>query len=91
MPVHCPLLGRNAVPICAKVEGSTGASSPAFCTTVMAGEFSVRNTSAGDRLPSATIWLPIDESLPWRTCTSMPVCWVKPLTQAATIFGSCAL
>ena len=46
------------------VEASTGARSPARCTVVIAGEFSVRKTSAGDFAPSCTIWEPIEESLP---------------------------
>ena len=33
----------------------TGASRSASCTTVMAGEFSVRKTSAGERAPSANV------------------------------------
>ncbi len=91
MPVQSPVLGRNAGPTCSSVDPSTGASSPAFCTTVIAGEFSVRNTSAGELAPSATIWLPIEESVPWRTCTSMPVSAVKPLTHASTRFSCWAL
>ena len=52
------------MPTCAIVASSTLASRPAFCTVVIAGEFSVRNTSAGLLAPSCTIWLPIEESLP---------------------------
>ena len=43
----------------------------------MAGEFSVRNTSAGDASPSATSWLPSSVSPPWRYSTSIPVSLVN--------------
>ena len=38
----------------------------AFSTAAIAGEFSVRNTSAGDAAPSAMIWLPSSVSPPCR-------------------------
>ena len=91
MPVHSPLLGRKAGSTWSRVAWSTGASRSASCTTVIAGEFSVRKTSAGERAPSATIWLPIEESVPCRTCTCTPVCAVNPSTQASTRLSCCAL
>ena len=48
----------------------------------MAGEFSVRNTSAGEAAPSWTIWLPNSVSLPLRKVTLMPVSRVNPSTHA---------
>ena len=48
IPVHMPLAGRNSSGTCSSVAGSTGANSPAFSTSTIAGEFSVRNTSAGE-------------------------------------------
>jgi hypothetical protein len=48
---------------------------PALSTSTMAGEFSVRNTSAGEAAPSCTIWLPISVSSPLRMVTGIPVSW----------------
>jgi hypothetical protein len=57
----------------------------------MAGEFSVRNTSAGDAEPSATIWLAISRSLPCRISTLMPVLAVKASTHALATVSCWAL
>jgi hypothetical protein len=50
---------------------------PALSTSTMAGEFSVRNTSAGEAAPSCTSWLPISVSSPLRMVTGIPVSWVN--------------
>ena len=78
-------------PTCSTVAASTGASRPACSTVVMAGEFSVRNTSAGELAPSSTIWAPIEESLPYRTWTSMPVSSWNAWPQASVRFLCWAL
>ena len=48
----------------------------------MAGEFSVTNTSAGEALPSCTIWFASSKSSPLRMLTLMPVSLVKPATMS---------
>ncbi len=55
---------------------------PGVVHQAMAGEFSVRNTSAGEARPSCTSWLPISLSSPLRRVTLIPVSRVKPSTQA---------
>jgi hypothetical protein len=65
-PVHLLVAGRYCAGTCATVAGSTSANRPAFSTAAMAGEFSVRMTSAGDEAPSAISWLPSSVSPPWR-------------------------
>ena len=77
MPVHLPLDGRYSLGTWSRTSWCTSANSPAFSTRVIAGEFSVRNTSAGDLSPSATNWLPSSVSLPLRSCTPIPVSAVK--------------
>src|SRR6476646_1604930 len=52
MPVHLPLDGRYWLGTWSRTSGFTSEKSPAFSTSVIAGEFSVRNTSAGDLSPS---------------------------------------
>ena len=52
MPIQWPLAGRKSSGTCASVSASTGANSPALSTSAIAGEFSVRNTSAGEAAPS---------------------------------------
>src|SRR5580765_6355017 len=64
MPTHSCVEGAYVGPTCAMVLSSIFARRPAFCTVVIAGEFSVRKTSAGDLSPSWTICAPIEESLP---------------------------
>ena len=49
----------------------------------MAGEFSVRNTSAGEVSPSSTSMWPIEESCPSRTWVSMPVSSVNAAAHAS--------
>ena len=73
MPVHLLVEGRNSAGTWSTVALSTSAKRPAFSTWAMAGEFSVRKTSAGEAAPSWTIWLDISVSSPWRTVTLMPV------------------
>ncbi|MNE96126.1 hypothetical protein D3C80_1942920 [compost metagenome] len=63
----------------------------ALSTNTIAGEFSVRKTSAGDALPSCTNWLPNSLSPPLRRVTLMPVSLVKPSTQDFTRFSCWAL
>ena len=77
MPVHLPVDGRNSSGTWAMVSLSTSANRPAFSTCAIAGEFSVRKTSAGEAAPSWTIWLDISVSDPWRSVTLMPVSAVK--------------
>jgi hypothetical protein len=57
----------------------------------MAGEFSVRNTSARDAAPSCTIWLPSSVSLPLRSVTLMPVSLLKASAQALVRLACWAL
>ena len=56
--------GTYCGPTWAIVAGSTVANRPSPLTVVMAGEFSVRKTSAADLLPSVTSCAAIEESLP---------------------------
>jgi len=77
MPVHLLVEGRNSLGTWSTVAWSTSANRPAFSTWAMAGEFSVRKTSAGEALPSWTIWLDISVSEPWRRVTLTPVSAVK--------------
>ena len=72
--------GRTARGTCARVASSTWANRSLLSTSVMAGEFSVRNTSAGDAEPSWTSWLASSKSSPLRIFTLMPVALVKPGT-----------
>ena len=55
----------------------------------MAGEFSVRNTSAGEFAPSCTIWFAITVSVPLRIVTGMPVSSVKASAQAWVSAACC--
>ena len=48
MPVHLLVEGRNSAGTWSTVALSTSANRPAFSTWAMAGEFSVRKTSAGE-------------------------------------------
>ena len=82
IPTQRPLSGRKLAGTCARVAEASGANRPAESTSAIAGEFSVRNTSAGEAAPSCTIWLPSSVSLPLRKVTLMPVSRVKPSAQA---------
>ena len=62
-----------------------------FTGSVMAGEFSVRKTSAGEAEPSWTIWFAVSMSLPLRTVTLMPVSLVKPFTHSSARLACWAL
>ena len=64
------------------VSSSSGANRPLSDTSVIAGEFSVRKTSAGEAEPSWTIWLASSKSLPLRRVTLIPVSLAKPLSIA---------
>ena len=78
MPVHFPVDGSELRRhLRDGRRDRRSANSPAFSTAAIAGEFSVRNTSAGDAAPSATIWLPSSVSPPWRQVTLMPVSLVN--------------
>ena len=79
-PTQLPSFGANCEGTCASVAGSTLVKPLAPSTSVIAGEFSVTNTSAGEALPSCTIWLASSKSSPLRMLTLMPVCLVKPAT-----------
>src|SRR6478609_4821102 len=57
----------------------------------MPGEFSVRNTSAGDADPSAANWLASSVSLPLRISTGIPVSWVNACAHAWVRFSCWAL
>ncbi|BAS15344.1 hypothetical protein AHiyo8_36470 [Arthrobacter sp. Hiyo8] len=57
----------------------------------IAGEFSVRKTSAGEFLPSSLSWLLISRSSPLRSVTLIPVSLVKASTHAPVRFSCCAL
>ena len=89
MPVHMPLAGRNSGGTAASVAASTGAKRSAFSTSTIAGEFSVRNTSAGEFSPSWTIWLAMTVSVPLRIVTGMPVSAVKASAQAWVSAACC--
>ena len=82
MPVHLLVEGRNSAGTWSTVALSTSANRPAFSTWAMAGEFSVRNTSAREAAPSWMIWLDISVSSPWRRVTLMPVSAVKASTHS---------
>ena len=71
-PVHARSAGTYWAGIVAVAASGSSAKSPALSTMLIAGEFSVRNTSAGESWPSSTIWLAISRSLPLRSSTSRP-------------------
>ena len=71
-PVHVRSDGTYSSGIEAVAASGSSANSPALSTMLIAGEFSVRNTSAGESSPSSTIWLAISRSLPLRSSTSRP-------------------
>ena len=83
-PVQFRELGTNCSGMGASASSERGAKSPALSTMVMAGEFSVRNTSAGEFSPSATSWLAISRSLPLRSSTSSPVSFSKSGTTSSS-------
>src|SRR4051812_41501380 len=91
IPVHFPVEGANSAGTWARVSLLTSANSPAFSTCVIAGEFSVRKTSAGDAWPSWMIWLDISVSSPWRRVTLMPVSAVKASTHSLVRLSCWAL
>src|SRR5690242_10001761 len=82
MPVHLLVDGRYAAGTWSTVALSMSAKRPAFSTWAMAGEFSVRKTSAGDAAPSWTIWLESSLSEPWRMVTLTPVSLVNASTHS---------
>ena len=53
IPTQLSVDGLKLAGTCATVAASTGANRPAFSTMFIPGEFSVRNTSAGEPDPSA--------------------------------------
>src|SRR6478736_9585705 len=91
MPVHLPVDGANSAGTWARVSLLTSANRPAFSTCVIAGEFSVRNTSAGEAWPSWMIWLESSVSEPWRMVTLMPVSAVKASTHSLVRLSCWAL
>src|SRR6185312_6683631 len=88
MPVHLFVEGRYCAGTWSWTVLLMSVKRPAFSTCVMAGEFSVRKTSAGDLAPSAMIWLLSSRSSPLRTVTLMPVSLVNSSTQAC-VSDSC--
>ena len=88
MPVQLPELGTYSSGIVSSAASDTGAKRPALSTMLIAGEFSVRNTSAGESPPSATSWLASSRSLPLRSSTSRPVSSSK-IGTISTISSSC--
>jgi hypothetical protein len=87
-PVHAPSSGRYCAGILSRVAWSSFAKRFLLSTSAIAGEFSVRNTSAGEASPSATSWLPSSRSEPLRSFTSVPVFLVKAFA-TASISSSC--
>ncbi len=71
-PVQLRSAGTYCSGMVAVADSGRSAKRPALSTMLIAGEFSVRNTSAGESLPSSTIWLAISRSLPLRSSTSRP-------------------
>src|ERR1700733_2905255 len=55
IPAHFPCGELNCVGVLASVEALTGARRPFDARNWSGGEFSVKNTSAGERDPSVTI------------------------------------
>jgi hypothetical protein len=83
--------GRYRAGMLSSVCCSSGWKRPSLCTSDIAGEFSVRKTSAGLALPSVTSWLAISRSDPSRTSTSTPVFSVKSLAIGSISSACCAL
>ena len=81
-PTQLPSLGANCEGTWLSAAASTLVKPLAPSTRVMAGEFSVTNTSAGEALPSCTIWFASSKSSPLRMLTLMPVSLVKPATMS---------
>ena len=79
-PIHFPSAGEYCAGTWARVASSSGANRSLLSTRVIAGEFSVRKTSAGEAEPSCTSWLASSKSSPLRIFTLMPVALVKPGT-----------
>ena len=71
----------------ASVPAATRESSPRCWRSSSGGEFSVRKMSAGECLPSCTIWAASTPSSSDLTATLMPVCFSKAATSAATVCG----
>src|SRR6185437_11499977 len=67
------------------VEASTLASSPLSCRLSSGGEFSVRNKSAGEFVPSVAIWLASASSSSLRIATWIPVCFSNAATRFCAV------
>ena len=91
MPIQRPSDGRNAGGTSDKVSEATGANSPAFPTSAIAGEFSVRKTSADDDAPSCTSWFESCASLPLRRMTLIRVSRVNASAHSWARLSCCAL
>src|ERR1035437_2482195 len=87
-PTQLPSAGEYCAGTWSRVAWSIGASSPLLATKPMPGEFSVRNTSAGEADPSCTSWLDCSESSPLRIVTLIPVCAVIA-SASAWVRSSC--
>jgi hypothetical protein len=60
-------------------------------TSIIAGEFSVRNRSAGELAPSWTIWLATETSVPCRIVIGMPVSVVNAAAHSRVSAACCEL
>ena len=81
-PAHCPLGELYFEGVSASVDGSTGSSRRFEARYCSGGEFSVKNTSAGECVPSVTSWSASRSSSSKRALTSMPVFFSNALTRA---------
>ncbi len=81
MPTHLPDDGRYSAGTFFSASSPGEVNRPAFSTADIDGEFSVRNTSAGERSPSWISCCDISVSSPLRTWTLMPVAFVKASIQ----------
>ena len=80
-PTQSPCGELYLAGVLASVAGSTLASSPLACRLSSGGEFSVKNTSAGECEPSVTIWSASVSSSSLRMLTVMPVAFSNAATR----------
>ena len=81
-PTQSPAGELYLVGVSESVDGVTDARSPLPCRYSSAGEFSVKITSAGEWLPSTTIWFARVSSSSLRTFTVIPVALSNADTRA---------